>query len=351
MSRPIGAWRWCGAALVTGIVSGWAAGAFGQPVPPQAGPAQVAPDGGLGRPVDPGRFNASIVRVEAQVPRDAQSSETLGARRKGSGVIVDAQLVLTIGYLLVEADTVDVVTANGRRVPGSVAGYDHTTGFGLVRTALPMDGTALELGDSDALVERQKVLTQGEGENEATELVVISRKTFTGSWEYLIERPIFTFPPVNNWSGSALITHDGKLVGIGSLIVNDAAERRGVPGNLFVPINLLKPIYRDLVTRGRRQGPAQPWLGLSTEVVRGNLTVVRVSPDGPADRAGIEPGDVVMSVDSDRVAGQADFYRKVWAVGPAGSAVPLRVLRGGSARDVKIDSIDRLDFLRKASGV
>ena len=229
---------------------------------------------------------ASVVKVEARALDGATSASSLGARRTGSGVIIDERVVLTIGYLLLEVETVEVTTASGRKVPGTVAGYDHTSGFGLVRTALPMDGKRIELGDSDRVVERQKVLTVGQGEDEATELLVLSRKPFAGSWEYLLERPIFTFPPVNNWSGAALIGEDGRLVGIGSLIVNDAAgDRQGVPGNLFVPVNLLKPILGDLLANGRRSSPVQPWLGVTTEVVRGNLMVVRVSKSGPAERS------------------------------------------------------------------
>jgi serine protease Do len=181
---------------------------------------------------------------------------------------------------------------------------------------------------------------------------VLSRKPFAASWEYLLERPIYTYPPVNNWSGSALVTADGKLVGIGSLIVDDAAqEHRGVPGNLFVPINLLKPILADLRATGHRHGPVQPWLGMATEVVRGRLTVVRVSRDGPADGAGIDPGDVVLAVDGEPVADRFAFYRRLWRQGPAGTEVTLRVLRGGTVREFRLRSIDRAQHLSKPTGV
>jgi serine protease Do len=316
--------------------------------PPAATPDPAAAPAATGI----SKYQSAIVQVAALVPREAQSVATLGARRSGSGVIIGERLVLTIGYLLLEADQVAVISASGKRIPGAVAGYDHATGFGLVRTALPVDGLALPLGDSDQLKERQKVLTQGHGEAEATELMVLSRKPFAGSWEYLLEKPIYTFPPVNNWSGSALIAEDGSLVGIGSLILNDAADQpRGVPGNLFVPVNLLKPILDELLAGGRRKSNVQPWLGMTTEVVRGNLMVVRVSKDGPADAAGVEPGDIVMGVGPERVTDQADFYRRLWQAGPAGSTVALRLLKGGQVRDVPVKSIDRMDFLRKPSGV
>ncbi len=301
---------------------------------------------------DPARFNGTVVCIEGRAVQGAASAETLGATRVGSGVIIGERLVLTIGYLLLETESIEVTSFSGRRIPASAAGYDHTSGFGLVRTVLPIDGTALELGDSDLVRERQKVLTLGQGERQATELLVVSRKPFTGSWEYLLERPIFTFPPVNNWSGSALLTEDGKLVGIGSLIVNDAAtDQRGIPGNLFVPVNLVKPILADLVNDGRRRAPIQPWLGMSTEPVRGNLVVVRVARDGPAESVGIDVGDILLAVDGERVTDQATFYRRMWQLGPAGTEVSLRILKDGNVREIRVRSIDRMEVLRKPVGV
>jgi S1-C subfamily serine protease len=298
------------------------------------------------------RFNSSIVRVNANIPDDAGSSQTLGSDRVGTGIILDARTVLTIGYVTLEADAVMVTTASGKRIPASVAGYDHGTGFSLVRTAVALDGKPLPLGDSDAVSEKQKVLTLGHGEPEATEIFVLSRKPFAAGWEYLIERPIYTFPPVNNWSGAALITAEGTLVGVGSLIVSDASpSEKGVPGNLFVPVNLLKPIMSDLLANGRRSAGVQPWLGMTTEDVRGNLMVTRLARNGPAENAGVNVGDIVVGVGGDRIGEQADFYRKVWKVGPAGANIPLRLLKGGEFREVTVKSIDRFDFLRKATGI
>jgi S1-C subfamily serine protease len=298
------------------------------------------------------RFNSSIVRVNAKVPEDAGSSQTLGPDRVGTGIILDARTVLTIGYVTLEADAVMVTTASGKRIPASVAGYDHATGFGLVRTAVALDGKALPLGDSDAVSEKQKVLTLGHGEPEATEIFVLSRKPFAAGWEYLIERPIYTFPPVNNWSGAALISEDGKLIAVGSLIVEDAASgQRSVPGNLWVPVNLLKPIMAELLARGRRSDDVHPWLGITTESVRGYLMVVRVAPQGPADAAGVTPGDIVIGVAGEKVADQAEFYRKLWKTGPAGTPIPLRLFKDGDVRELTVKSIDRADFLRKATGI
>lgn len=301
---------------------------------------------------DPTRFNRSVVRVDARIPEDATSAESLGPARFGTGIILDERTVLTIGYVTLEADAVMLTTASGKRIPAAVAAYDHATGFGLVRALVPLDGKPMPLGDSDKVSERQRVLTLGQGEPEATEIAVLSRKPFSAGWEYLLERPIYTFPPVNNWSGAALINPEGALIAVGSLMVNDAAgSQQGVPGNLWVPVNLLKPILADLLANGRRSSGANPWLGMTTENLRGHLMVTRVAPKGPAEAAGITPGDIVLGIGSDKVVEQADFYRKLWKVGPAGTVVSLRVLKNGDLKDVPVRSIDRADFLRKATGI
>lgn len=347
VSGPMRPDRRTAAAGIAALIGGSAFGVVGQA---RAQGAPRRPSAGLG---DLTRFNASIVRLDARGSDGATSNQSLGAERTGTGILLDDRTVVTIGYVTLEAESVMVTTAGGKRIPGSVAGYDHTSGFGLVRTALPVDGKPMALGDSDTVREKQRVLCLGHGEPEATEVYVLSRKAFAAGWEYLLETPIFTFPPVNNWSGAALISvEDGSLIGVGSLIVNDAAAtQRGVPGNLWVPVNLLKPILADLIAKGRRAGSINPWLGLTTESVRGNLMVVRVAPNGPAEAAGVSPGDIVLGVAGEKVADQAEFYRKVWKVGPAGSTIPLKLLKDGDVRDVPIKSIDRADHLKKATGI
>ncbi|MFT3800871.1 MAG: S1C family serine protease [Burkholderiaceae bacterium] len=346
-ARPF-AGAWLGiviAAFAIGLAASPATSRARDRAPPtaarEAGPA-----------ADPARFRSSIVGVETRVADDAASAETLGARRSGSGVIIGDRLVLTIGYLVLEADTVDVTTSDGKRVPGAVAAYDAMSGFGLIRTLVPISGRPLALGDAGAVGERTPVWTQGHDEPEATELRVISRRRFTGGWEYMIDQAIYTFPPVNNWSGAALIAADGRLVGIGSMIVNDAAaDRRGVPGNLFVPVDLIKPVLSDLVARGRRSTPPPPWLGVSTEEVRGNVIVVRVARESPAEAAGLRTGDVIVGVGRDKIRGQEAFYRRLWDSGPAGTTITLQVLKDGEIRQIPVTSIDRLDGLHKPHGI
>jgi S1-C subfamily serine protease len=291
---------------------------------------------------------SAIVRIKTKIIKDARSAETLGLQREGSGVLIRDGYVLTIGYLVMEAEAIEVTGADGKAAPAAVAGYDHASGFGLLRLLAPLAGRPLPLGDASVLAEREAAMIASHGGGDGVNLVyVVSRRPFTGSWEYQLDSAIFTYPAVMNWSGAALISAKGELLGIGSLIVNDAAGAGSQsPGNMFVPVDLLKPILEDLITAGRRSGPARPWLGLSAEEMRGRLLVARVSPEGPAARAGLKSGDIVIGVAGEEVNSLADLYRKVWARGAAGVEVPLKVLQGLEIRDVTLRSMDRLDYFR-----
>lgn len=291
---------------------------------------------------------SAIVRVKTKIVPNARSAATLGLQREGSGVLVREGYVATIGYLVIEAESIEVTTGDGKSAPAALAGYDHASGFGLLKLLAPLPGKPLPLGDSGALAEREPAMIASYGGRDAVNVVyVVSRRPFSGSWEYLLDSAIFTYPPVMNWSGASLISAKGELLGLGSLIVNDAAGAgTQSPGNMFVPVDLLKPILGDLIARGRTAGTVRPWLGLNTEEMRGRLFVARVSPEGPAERAGLKSGDIVIGVGGEEVSSLADFYRKVWARGAAGVDVPLKVLQGVQVKEVNVRSIDRLEYFR-----
>lgn len=298
--------------------------------------------------VDAARIFGAIVKVNAQAVPDARSAASLGTEREGSGVVIgDNGLILTIGYLIVEAEEVSVVDRKGRTLAARVVGYDHATGFGLLRTIAPLDAKPVPLGDSARIADRQPVMIASAGDDGVSFAYVVSRRAFSGNWEYALDQAIYTSPPTLNWSGAALIDRDGKLLGVGSLIVRDATdEEPRLPGNMFVPIDLLKPILADLVSSGRRAGPARPWLGIATDEVQGRLVVTRVSPDGPAAHAGIRAGDIVLAVGGEAVRAQPEFYRKVWARGGAGTRIPLKLLQGVEVRDLDVLSIDRVEYFK-----
>lgn len=291
---------------------------------------------------------SAVVRVQAKIQADARSAATLGLGRRGNGVLIREGLVLTIGYLVIEAEAIQVTGSDGRTVPATLAGYDHATGFGLLKLAGPLAGKPLPLGDSASLAESDPAIAATANANPAL-VEVVSRRVFTGNWEYMLDAAIYTSPPVGDWAGAALIGPKGELLGIGSLVVRDAASPgTQSPGNMFVPVDLLKPILEELIAKGRRSAPARPWLGINAEAVMGRLFVARVSPGGPAEQAGIKSGDIVLAVGAEEVASLADFYRKLWARGAAGLEVPLKVLQGTQVQEVAVRSIDRLEYFRPA---
>jgi S1-C subfamily serine protease len=292
----------------------------------------------------------AVVKLSIKAMPDARTADTLGAEREGTGIVIDSRrgLILTIGYLVLEAQSILVMTRGSRIYPASVAGFDHASGFGLVRVTSGFDTPAIEIGESAGLRELHTCTIVAHGAAGGNSLAaVVARRRFTGWWEYMIEDAIFTAPPRYEHSGAALLDEDGKLVGIASLWVSDTLEiGAAFPGNMFVPIDLLKPLLDDLVSTGRRRGPARPWLGVYSEQHEGHLFVSRTLPDSPAARAGLERGDVILGVAGEKIGGQSDFYYKLWSSGEAGCDVTLQVLHEKAVKQVVVRTADRMDYLR-----
>ena len=293
---------------------------------------------------------AAIVGVNADVPATARTADTLGTSRAGSGVVIDGNgLVLTIGYVILESGITDIVDAGGKTIPADVVAYDYESGFGLLRALQPLAVRPMELGDSAALTLLQQVLvvSRAAGTVEATPDLVASRREFAGYWEYLLADAIFTAPVHRSFAGAALIDREGRLVGIGSLFIGDAAGTdTPTPGNMFVPIDALKPILAELVAEGRRKQTGHPWLGLFAEPRPGGIRIASVAREGPAERSGLKQGDLITAVAGQPVSDLGDFYRRMWALGPPGIDVPLSVRRSGGALDITVRSADRYDWLR-----
>jgi S1-C subfamily serine protease len=294
---------------------------------------------------DPARRLEAVVRVHAEIPAEARTAKLLGTTRDGSGVVIDdAGLIVTIGYLITEAMGAELTTAAGKVSRAEIIGFDTESGLGLLRAADPLEVTPMPIGTANGLAERTPVIVAGHGGAEAAQpAVVVSRRPFAGYWEYLLEDAIFTAPPHPAWSGAALVTPNGKLAGIGSLIVGDADGE--FPGNMFVPIDRLLSVMGDLIALGRPSA-SRPWLGANLEELNGALVVRRVAPEGPAEAAGIRHGDRVVAIDGSEVHDLADLYRALWARGAAGVTVRLTVTRHGEQHEIGVSTIDRYRYLK-----
>ena len=310
-------------------------------------PTNLQPD-----PADYGfdleRTLKSVVGLRANVPPDAYTAGTLGTDRVGNGVVIrEDGLVLTIGYLITEAETVWLITNDGRAVPGHALAFDQISGFGLVQALGRLGLPAIELGDSDALVVgAEAVMAAGGGRAHAIEAKVVGRQEFAGYWEYLLDNAIFTAPAHPFWSGSALIGKDGKLLGTGSLILQQGDGKKRMDMNMIVPVANLRPILDDLLAYGRVSKPPRPWLGLYAMEGDGGLIVGGVSDRGPAATAGVQQGDRIIGLGDDDISDLGNLWRKLWATGPAGTAVTLKLKRDGTSITVRVTSADRTSFLR-----
>ena len=293
--------------------------------------------------------SASVVSLSAEIPPDAMTAQTLGTERAGNGVVIDEHgLVLTIGYLISEATAVTLRTAHGDEVAGETVAYDYETGFGLIRALAPLNAAPVEIGEAATAMPGDPVVVVGHGDGGGSIAAqVVAKREFAGYWEYLLDEAIFTTPPHPNWGGTALIDRNGKLIGIGSLFVQETrAPDEHDPGNMFVPIDLLQPVYHDLVTLGRANRASRPWLGMFTTESSGHLIVAGLYSNGPAERAGLEQLDVILRVDDQPVRGLADMYRKIWSTGDAGKKISMTVLRDSKIIDVVIETADRYTLMR-----
>ncbi len=291
----------------------------------------------------------AVVSLKTYVPSDAFTANTLGTERAGSGVMIrDTGLIATIGYLITEAETVWITTNDGQVVPGHALAFDQETGFGLVQALGKLDIPHLDIGDSDSLkVGDQAVMAAGGGRHHAVETRLVGRQEFAGYWEYALDDALFIAPAHPFWGGCGLIGTDGRLMGIGSLILQQGdAKGRRLDMNMVVPIGLLSPILSDLLTYGRVNRPARPWLGMYATESGTSIVVGGTTDNGPAEQAGLRPGDKILTVNDEEIPDLAGLWRRVWSSGSAGAEVRLRIERDGDARRVSMRSADRTSFLK-----
>ena len=313
--------------------------AFPESVQPKADETQFD----LARALD------AVVMVRAEVPDDAYTAGTLGTERGGNGAVIrEDGLVLTIGYLITEASQIWLTTNRGAVAAGYPLAYDRATGFALLQPLGKLNAPHLRRGlASDVKVGDSAFVIGHGGRAHSLKTRLVGKREFAGSWEYLLDEALFTAPAHPQWGGTALLDAQGGLIGIGSLLVQQEVDGEASHANMFVPIDLLAPILDTMLQTSRSPHPPHPWLGMATQDAEGKLVVGRLSPGGPAQRAGIQVGDVVVDVGGLRVRGLAELFRAVWRLGAAGVDVPLTLARGGDTLRITVKSADRDDFLKK----
>jgi S1-C subfamily serine protease len=290
---------------------------------------------------------ASIVGLHSFVPADAFTAETLGTERGGNGVVIDDGLILTIGYLITEAQQVWLHLSDGRVMEGHALGFDAVTGFGLVQALGRLAIDPIPLGSSASAKIGDRVIIGGAGgRTRSVASQIAAKQEFAGYWEYLLDEAIFTYPAHPNWGGAGMITENGELIGIGSLQLERERSGKAEHVNMIVPIDLLKPVLTDLRRFGKVNRPARPWLGMYSTEIDNRIVVMGISGSGPAARAELKAGDIILAVKGEKVTSQAGFYRKLWALGPAGVDVPLTVHHEGVTFDVTLASTDRAKLLK-----
>jgi len=295
---------------------------------------------------------SAVVSLRSRVPSDAFTAEVLGCERAGNGVVIDEKgIVLTIGYLITEAEEIWLTTNSGRVVPGHPLAFDQVTGFGLVQALGGLDLPALPLGQTrDVMIGTRVIAAGAGGAPHSLTAFVAGKQEFAGHWEYVLDEALFTVPAHPFWGGTGLIGPKGNLLGIGSLQLQQAREDgSSVPLNMYVPIDILKPILNDMITSGRPNRPPRPWLGLYAAEVDDRIVIAGISGRGPAARADLRQGDIVLKVGGSAVTGLAGLFRKIWSLGEAGVEVPMTVARDGASIELRVASGDRNEFLKGPS--
>lgn len=301
------------------------------------------------------RASQSVLGLRAQAVADARSATTLGREREGSGVLIGRDgLVLTVGYLVLEAEQVELTTHDGRRIPARVVAYDQATGLGMVQALAPLGLEPAPLGEAASARLDEPVLTASGGEEGDVAMASLSgRRAFSAYWEYHLDSALFTVPARRDHAGAALFNLRGELLGVGALMVADVGHpgTAGQPGNLFVPVDVLKPVLAELLAQGRSQASLRAWLGVNCVESAGAVHVMRVSDDSPADVAGLQRGDRIVAIDDTPVAGLAVLWKTLWASAPPERAVRLDILRDGRPMRVVVHAVDRAWTLRRAEGI
>lgn len=303
------------------------------------------------------KAQTAVVQVSARAIEGAPSARSLGMNRRGSGIVVGPDgLILTIGYLILETEQISVRTRDQKTYPARLVAYDIATGLALLRPlfALPVI-EPIKLGSAKvADVGQVLAVMTGEPEQAVEPTRLMDIRAFTGYWEYHLDKALYASPAVDNHSGAALINGEGLLLGVGSLYMQDILREddpRAAAGNMFVPAELIAQAMKEMQDHGSPAQARRPWLGINAVERNGRILVTRVTPKSPADKAGLEPGALLVSLDGEALNSLAGFYKKLWAKPLNGGTAKLRVLARGQARELEVEMVDRTQTLQTPAGI
>ena len=300
---------------------------------------------------------AASVQITSRAVENASSARTLGKVRQGSGVVIGTDgLILTIGYLILETEQIEIRTHQQKTYPAQVVAYDQATGFGLIKPLIPLQGVEpVKLGkllDQKTDTELWVVSAGSSVFSSPTKLIDV--RSFTGYWEYHLDSAIYTSPPVVNHSGAGLFNLKGELIGIGSLFVQDvmpAGNPSSLAGNMFVPVELLEPIFKNMLQNGTGPNSQRAWLGINAVEKLGRIQIVRVTPESPAQSAGLSPGQWLLGLNGKPVESLSAFYKQLWAIPINSESAQLTIFDGKTIYQIPVPIVDRSTNIKKPVGI
>ncbi len=293
------------------------------------------------------RVEPAVVGIRVEVPRDRPSVVTLGPERWGSGVIFDAAggYALTVSYVLLDAELIEVRLRDGRKIPAKLVGLDLEVGVGVIKLEGTGPWPAAAFGDSTKAAVGDVTGTVGVSEDGAlvaTAGRIEAVRPFSAAWEYMLDRAFVVAPYNAAFGGGALVDSSGRVIGITSLRLGEAPYV-----NLAIPIEKFLPGKGELLDKGRvLSRRPRPWLGLYTiSHEGGGLIVAGVSPVGPARAAGFRRGDVIVRLNGEKVESQEDFYARLWQ-GAVDQEVQVVVQREARFEAITVRPTDRYRVYR-----
>lgn len=286
----------------------------------------------------------ATVSIRSVTPQRHPSARLLGTERMGSGAIIDAEgHILTVGYVVMGARTIEVTLPDQQQFPATLVCQDFESGIAILQTPA-RDLPTVPLGHSSSLKEGDKVIivaATDQTQRMASPGFISALRPFEAYWEYMLDQAILTTAMNPGFGGGPLLDSLGQMIGVLSLNLNSTKEM-----TLAIPIDLFHRVKEGVFTFGSiTDRRPRPWVGMYSEPVEGGVAVIGLIPNGPASRAGMEVKDVILEVNNAEATGRRELYELMWR-NRAGDELTFTVQRGEEVLDIRVTSMDRAEFYR-----